>query len=159
MTKVVAGGPGPSRPDILKILVTRVGDVPADRADLLVTIKGSTLVTGRAALAQVKEVARLVADLGRLGLAEGAIRLRGVHAEPAGGRLGRSSPASYSLRVHCVDLDSLADLLGVVTDREDATLEAVAWSYGDEEGCGPDGSKTASGGRTPGRGPSPRAWA
>ena len=133
MTRVVAGGPGPSRPDTLKVIVAHAGDVPADRADLYVTVKGASLVTGHAALTRAEEVARLVADLKRLGLDEGAIQLRGVHAEPAGGLLGRSSPASYALQIRCGDLDALADLLGAVADHKDATLEAVAWGYGAEE--------------------------
>jgi len=106
-------------------------DVSADGVEVLVTVQGSALVTGRAALTKAKEVSRLVEELAKCGLAPADITLMGVHAEVTSGFLGRSSSATYRLRVRCSNLEHLPDVLGAVTSAKNAQLEGLAWQYPD----------------------------
>ena len=49
-----------SPPDVVVITARHEESVAAERAELLVTVQGSSLVTGRAALKKAKEVSALV---------------------------------------------------------------------------------------------------
>jgi len=53
-------------PDVLTIGVEHQEDLSADRAELLLTVQGSSLVTGRAALTKAREVAVTAAKNARL---------------------------------------------------------------------------------------------
>jgi hypothetical protein len=53
----------PRRPDLISINARYEEIVAADHADLVVTVEGSSLVTGRAALKKAKEVSALVEEL------------------------------------------------------------------------------------------------
>jgi uncharacterized protein YggE len=116
-------------PDVLAITARYEEDVAADHADLLVTVEGSSLVTGRAALKKAKEVSALVEELERVGLSLEKIRLLGVRAEVSSGLLGSSSSAKYRLRIRCDDLERLPAVLGVVTGARNARLEELEWRY------------------------------
>jgi hypothetical protein len=81
-------------PDVLVITARHEESVAADRAELLVTVHGSSLVTGRAALKKAKEVSALVEELERCGVGSQEIHLvsvqaadgrRGQHPVPGGG--------------------------------------------------------------------------
>lgn len=105
--------------------------VDADRAQLFVTVEGSSLVTGRAALKKAAEVRGLVEALAGAGVEADAIALEGVHAVMRSGFLGRSSSATYRLRIDCDDLSRLPDVLGAITGAKNATLGELAWRYPD----------------------------
>jgi len=120
-----------SRPDVLVISTRHEEDVAADHAYLLVTVEGSSLVTGRAALKKAKEVSALVEELERSGVSLEKIRLEGVRAEVSSGLLGSSSSAKYRLRIRCDDLERLPAILGAVTGAKNARLEQVLWRYPD----------------------------
>jgi hypothetical protein len=51
----------PGTPDLLRVAITHEDELEASHADLLVTVRGSSLVTGSAALTKAREVAALVA--------------------------------------------------------------------------------------------------
>lgn len=123
------------RPDLIKVLVVHREEVRADRADLFVVVKGSSLVTGDAALKKAREVGQLVADLTGHGLPESDIQLEGVYAEAATGMLGRSSSAKYLLKVRCADLNRLADVLGIITAQKNTTLRSLVWGYPEDAGA------------------------
>jgi uncharacterized protein YggE len=116
-------------PDVLVITAKHEEDVAAERADLRVTVQGSSLVTGRAALEKAKEVRQLVDELVRCGLGESDIGLEGVHAQVSSGFLGKTSSATYRLRIRCIHLELLPDVLGAITSAKNARLDAVAWSF------------------------------
>jgi uncharacterized protein YggE len=120
------------QPDIIKVEVVHREEVPADHADLFVVIKGSSLVTGNAALHKAQEVKQLVNDLTASGMEMSNIYLAGVSAEMTSGHLSKSSAASYSLRIRCRNLDFLADILGIVTAQKNATLHTIVWGYRDD---------------------------
>lgn len=117
--------------DTLTVRAPAHDDVQADKADLLVTIRGSSLVTGSAALKKAREVSQLVADLAAIGIGEDAITLMSVRAETATNVIGKSSSASYQLRVRCAKLDMLPEVLGVITGQKNTQLTALTWGYPD----------------------------
>jgi uncharacterized protein YggE len=120
---------GRSPPDVVVITARHEEDVVADHADLLVTVEGSSLVTGRAALKKAREVSALVEELERNGLSLEKIRLEGVRAEVSSGLLGSASSASYRLRIRCDDLERLPAILGAVTGARNTRLEQLEWRY------------------------------
>jgi len=120
------------QPDIIKVEVTHEEEVQADHADLFVTIKGTSLVTGEAALTKAREVSQLVTDLTTFGTDAADIHLEGVHAEVTSGILSKTSSAHYSLRIRCQKLEALADVLGVITTQKNTTLSYIKWGYPDE---------------------------
>lgn len=103
-------------------------DVSAEAVDLHLTVQGSSLVTGAAALRKAREVSRLVEALEVCGLEQDAISLEGVQAEVKSGLITRSSSTTYRLRIRC-SLDILADALGVVTSAKQAQLGHLDWIY------------------------------
>jgi hypothetical protein len=118
-------------PHVIVIRVTHEEDVHAERADLLVTVKGSSLVTGHTALKKAKEVSDLVAELQKCGISPEDVALESVHAEVSSGVLGKSSSANYRLRVRCNSLERIPDALGAITSARNAKLEQVIWRYPD----------------------------
>lgn len=119
--------------DLIAVEVARREEIAADRADLFVTIEGSSLVTGGQALQKSREVAQLVQALGDVGISQDRIELQGVTAQVAGGPLLKSSQATYCLRIRCRDLERLADVLGAVMSQKTITLQRVEWGYPDDE--------------------------
>jgi len=120
------------KPNTVKVSEARRHEIPADRADLHVTVEGASLFTGGEALKKAREVAQLVRELTDFGLAAGDIYLQGVFADTATGLLGKTSLARYKLRLHCADLTQLADLLGIVTGQKNARLNVIEWGYPDD---------------------------
>ncbi len=106
-------------------------EVAADRADLFVTIEGTSYFAGGEALKKAREVAQLVFDLTAFGLPQDAIFLQSVSADVRGGTLAKNSSAHYRLRIHCADLTQLADLIGIVAAQKNAALSSLAWGYPD----------------------------
>jgi uncharacterized protein YggE len=84
-----------SRPDVLVISTRHEEDVAADHAYLLVTVEGSSLVTGRAALKKAKEVSALVEELER----SGPIPTLGRHSMAMGAPRGRSTPVELGFEL------------------------------------------------------------
>jgi uncharacterized protein YggE len=117
------------RPDVIVIAARHEEEVSADRAELLAVVQGSSLVTGRAALRKAKEVSKLVEELEKCGITSEDIGLEGVQAEVSSGILGRSSSATYRLRIRCVNLEALPDVLGAITSAKNARLEDIVWRY------------------------------
>lgn len=122
-----------SKPDTIKVSAMHKEEISANRADLYVTVKGSSLVSGDAAMKKAKEVNQLVEALKQAEVKEEAIHLQGVHIETSSGALLKSSSATYRLKIQCEKLDSLAELLDVVSEQKNATLERIAWKYNEDE--------------------------
>ena len=115
--------------DILLVRGTYEEEIAATYADLFVTIRGSSFVTGDAALQKAREVNQLVTDLKNLGLTDEDIQLQGVQAVVSSGMLGKSSSAVYSLKIRCADLAKLVDVLGGVTSQKNTQLQRMEWGY------------------------------
>jgi uncharacterized protein YggE len=121
-----------TKPDTMKISAAQREEIEATSADLFVAIKGTSLVTGSAALKKAREVSQLVEELTDFGLPPDAIHLQSVHTEASSGAILRSSSATYRLRIRCEALDRLEDLLGIVAGQKNATLEQLEWKYPEE---------------------------
>ncbi len=121
-----------TKPDTIHIAAAQREEIRASFADLFVSVKGSSLISGDAALKKAKEVSQMVEELTRYGLPAEAIHLQSVFAEAASGSFLRSSSATYRLRIRCEKLEQFADLLGILTSQKNATFERVEWKYPDE---------------------------
>lgn len=121
------------KPDTIKVSASHKEEVSAAYADLHVTIKGLSIVSGEEAMKKAKEVNQLVEALTSFGVKNEAIKLQGVRIESAGGALLKSSSAVYRLRIRCEDLGQFAGMVDVVASQKNATLERVEWKYRDEE--------------------------
>lgn len=119
------------RETTISVTATRRQEVAADKADLQVTIKGSSLVTGSAALKKAKEVNELVTALLAVGVKEDELSLRGIQVQSSSGVLSRTSSASYSLRIRCSRLDLLGEILGAIGTQKNVALDHLAWRYPD----------------------------
>ena len=122
-----------SKPDTIKVSASQREEISANRADLFVTVRGSSLVSGDQAMKKAKEVSQLVDALTSFGLSPDAIHLQGVHIETATGTLLKSSSATYRLKVRLDKLDQLADILDIIGGQKNAALERIAWKYNEEE--------------------------
>ncbi|MBC8143638.1 MAG: SIMPL domain-containing protein [Armatimonadetes bacterium] len=120
-------------PDTITVSASANEEIEATSADIAVTMRGSSFISGNAALTKAREVAALVAALKEIGITEANIELRGVHAEVSTGALGnKSSSAVYSLRVVKTPLDKVADAVGAITSQKTAELGGIAWQFGDK---------------------------
>ena len=121
-----------SKPDTIKVTAFHREEISATHADLHVTVKGSSVVSGDAALKKAKEVNQLVEALTSLGVKEDAVKLQGVNFETSSGVLVKSSSASYRLKIHCEKLDQFAEMLDVIASQKNASLDYVKWKYDDD---------------------------
>ena len=122
-----------TKPDTIKISTTYKEEILATHADLFVTVKGSSVVSGNEAMKKAKEVSQLVDELTGFGIPAENIHLQGVRVETSSGGLLKSSSASYRLRVRCDVLDQIAELLDIITSQKNAVLERIDWKYPEEE--------------------------
>ena len=120
--------------DLIQVVMTHETEIEADHADLYVTVQGSSLVTGAAALGKAREVAQLVAGLATVGVNEADIGVESISALVESGLILKTSSATYTLKVRCTKLESLADLLGVITSQKNADLGRIEWGYPDSDG-------------------------
>ncbi len=121
-----------SKPDTIKISVTQREEIFASHANLYVTVRGSSVVSGNEAMKKAREVSQLVEALTSFGLRDEAIQLLGVHIETASGALLKSSSATYRLRVRCENLDQFPALLDIIATQKNTTLERIEWKYPEE---------------------------
>jgi uncharacterized protein YggE len=119
------------RETTISVTATRHQEVAADKTDLQVTIKGSSLVTGSAALKKAKEVNELVTALLAVGLKEDELSLRGIQVQSTSGVMMRTSSASYTLRIHCSRLELLGEILGAISAQKNVSLDHLTWRYPD----------------------------
>src|SRR6266487_282 len=121
-----------TKPDTIKVSASHREEIFASHANLYVTVKGSSIVSGNEAMKKAKEVSQLVEALTRFGLSPDSIQLQGVRIEAASGALLKSSSAVYRLKVKAEKLDQLADLLDIIAEQKNATLERIEWKYPEE---------------------------
>jgi uncharacterized protein YggE len=122
-----------TKPDTIKVSAFHREEIFASYANLYVTVKGSSVVSGNEAMKKAREVSQLVDALTRFGLSPDAIQLLGVHIETSSGTLLKSSSATYRLRVKVEKLDQLAELLDIIGSQKNTTLERIEWKYPEEE--------------------------
>jgi uncharacterized protein YggE len=121
-----------TKPDTIKVSAFHKEEIFASHANLYVTVKGSSIVSGNEAMKKAKEVNQLVEALTSFGLSSDAIQLQGVRIETASGTLLKSSSAMYSLKVKVEKMDQLAGLLDIIAEQKNATLGRIEWRYPEE---------------------------
>ena len=121
-----------SKPDTIKISASHREEIFASHTNLYVTVKGSSIVSGNEAMKKAKEVSQLVEALTKFGLSPDAIHLQGVRIATASGALLKSSSATYHLKIKSEKLEQLADLLDILAEQKNATLERIEWKYPEE---------------------------
>jgi uncharacterized protein YggE len=122
-----------TKPDTIKVSALHKEEIFASHANLYVTIRGSSVISGNEAMKKAAEVSQLVEALIGFGLSPGAIQLQGVRLETASGALLKSSSAIYRLKIKCEKLDRLADIMDIIAEQKNATLERIEWRYPEEE--------------------------
>lgn len=122
-----------TKPDTIKVSAFHREEIFASHANLYVTVKGSSLVSGNEAMKKAREVSQLVEALTRFGLNPEAIQLQGVRLETSSGTLLKSSSAVYHLKVKTEKLDQLAGLLDILAEQKNASLDRIEWKYPEEE--------------------------
>jgi uncharacterized protein YggE len=115
--------------DLLHIVVEREEDVSADRADLHVSVTGSSVFSGREALRKADEVNALIEALKTVGLGPEAVLVESVRAEVESGAFTKSSAASYGLRIRLPNLTVLPAAIELVAKRKNASLTRLEWKY------------------------------
>lgn len=122
-----------TKPDTIKVSASHKEEISANRADLFVTVKGSSVVSGDQAMKKAREVSQLVEALTSFGLGAEAVHLQGVHIETISGTLLRSSSAMYRLKIQCDKLDQLAEILDIISSQKNASMERIGWKYSEDE--------------------------
>ena len=122
-----------TNPDTIKVSAFHREEIFASHANLYVTVKGSSIVSGNEAMRKAREVNQLVEALTSFGLSRDSVHLQGVRNETASGTLLKSSSAIYHLKVKTEKLDQLAGVLDIIADQKNATLERVEWKYPEDE--------------------------
>ena len=122
-----------TKPDTIKVSASHREEIFASHANLYVTVKGSSLVSGNEALKKAREVSQLVEALTSFGLSPDAVHLQGVRIEASSGALLKSSSAVYHLKVRTEKLDQLAGLLDIIAEQKNANLDRIEWKYPEDE--------------------------
>jgi uncharacterized protein YggE len=120
------------KPDTIKVSASHREEIFASHANLYVTVKGSSVVSGNEAMKKAKEVSGLVEALTQFGLSPDAVQLQGVRLETSSGALLKSSSAMYHLRIKSEKIEQLAGLLDIIAEQKNATLERLEWKYPEE---------------------------
>jgi uncharacterized protein YggE len=121
-----------NKPDTIKVSAFHKEEIFASHANLYVTVKGSSIVSGNEAMKKAKEVNQLVEALTRFGLSTDAVQLQGVRIETASGALLKSSSAVYSLKIKAEKLEQLAGLLDIIAEQKNASMNRIEWKYPEE---------------------------
>lgn len=116
-------------PDTIEVSVELKKELVAEGAEFFVSVAGESFFTGTSALKKAREIAQLVADLKNCGIEESDIRLESVTAKTSSGLLGRSSSATYRLRINCPRMELAADVLGAITSQKNTELSHIEWRY------------------------------
>jgi uncharacterized protein YggE len=122
-----------TKPDTIKVSAFHREEIFASHANLYVTVKGSSLISGNEALKKAREVSQLVEALTSFGLSPDSIHLQGVRIETASGTLLKSSSAIYHLKVKTEKLDQLTGLLDIIAEQKNASLDRIEWKYPEDE--------------------------
>jgi uncharacterized protein YggE len=122
-----------TKPDTIHVSTVQSEEIQATHADLIVTIKGTSFISGNEALKKSREVNQLVNELMEIGLSMEDIRLQSVFTEIASGNFLKTSSATYRLIIRCNKLEQFSDLLSVISMQKNISLEKIIWRYPDEE--------------------------
>lgn len=121
-----------TKPDTIHVTASHRLEVQATYADLFVTVRGASVVSGDEAMKKAKEVTALVDELAQAGVKAEDVHLQGIHIETSSGIILKASNATYRLRIRCGTLERIPALLDILGTQKNAALERIAWKYEDE---------------------------
>jgi uncharacterized protein YggE len=121
-----------TKPDTIKVSALHREEIFASHANLFVTVRGSSVVSGNEAMKKAREVSQLVEALTSFGLSPEAMQLLGIHIETSSGTLLKSSSATYRLRIRVDKLDQIAESLDIIASQRNSVLERIEWKYPEE---------------------------
>jgi uncharacterized protein YggE len=124
-----------TKPDTIKVTASHREEIYSSHADLFVTVRGSSVISGNEAMKKAKEVSQLVDELTRYGILAEDIHLQGVHVQTSSGALLKSSSAIYRLKIRCEKLDQITGLLDIIASQKNAALERIDWKYPEDAAC------------------------
>src|SRR5690242_5275833 len=110
------------QPGVLTTLGSYDGELGADRADVYNTVRGSALFSGEIGLDTVREVAELAEELKRLGVGEDELQLYSIDMDVNARMVGRSSSATYKLRITCRSFALLPQISLSIRTRKHASV-------------------------------------
>jgi uncharacterized protein YggE len=117
------------KPDTIKVSAFHREEIFATHANLYITVRGSSVVSGNEAMKKAKEVNQLVEAVTRFGLSPDTVQLQGVRLETTTGALLKSSSAIYHLKIKSEKLEQLAGLLDIIAEQKNASLSRIEWKY------------------------------
>lgn len=121
------------KPDTIHVTASHREEIHATHADLFVSVRGSSVISGNEAMKKAREVSELVEELKNAGIPGEDIHLQGVHVETSSGALIKSSSAIYRLRIRCGKLELVPRLLDILGSQKNTTLDQIAWRYPEQE--------------------------
>jgi len=116
----------------LRIQVKDALDVTAVHAKLHLEVVGETLVMGNAAVERVREVRELTQQLQVVGILATQIHVKGIEISNRTGLLTKSQKARFLLVVES-QAELLPEVLGVLADQKQVTLQRLEWIFDDFE--------------------------
>lgn len=122
-----------AKPDTITVTASRRDQIAADKVDLFVTLKDSSLVTGPAALERANGLSQLTKALCGAGVKLEDVSLVRIRALASSGLMDNVSTTNYQVRVRCLDLNALAAVLGTVIAQRHATLDGLVWGFPDDK--------------------------
>jgi uncharacterized protein YggE len=120
--------------DTITVTGSGTADVTASHADILVRVAGSGSFGPDQATARAKEVVALVEALEAVGIAPDRVEVLGITTESGGGRLARSSAATYRLRVRTGTIAQVPLALDAVSGHKHAGIDGIVWRYPERTG-------------------------
>jgi uncharacterized protein YggE len=118
---------------ILKITETTKREIQAISARLYVSVSGNNFIYGNAAIEKCEEVRRLVNELKSVSVADKNIVVISVSAKIQSGLLSKSSHAVYSLRIDVEELKLLSEIVAVVSNQKNVSLDSLEWVFDEQE--------------------------
>jgi uncharacterized protein YggE len=111
------------------------GETPATEAHLFVTLTGTRLFSGGAAVREAAEVRQLVEAFRGAGARDEDVTIENVTLQTTKGLVTRSSSATIRLRARCRNLTAFPAFLDVLADAKNVQLTGTQWVYANEEGA------------------------
>lgn len=120
--------------DTITVTGSGTADATASHADIFVRVAGSGSFGPDQSAARAKEVVALVDGLEGLGIAPDRVEVLGITTSSGGGRLARSSAATYRLRVRTETTAQVPLVLDAVAAHKHAAIDGIGWRYPERAG-------------------------
>jgi hypothetical protein len=113
---------------ILKVTEREVGEIEASAVKIGITVEGENLLYGNAALEKCAEVKRTVERL-KIVDPEVLVHVKSVLIKSESGWFSKSSKGVYCLELTLKHLDKMNELLGVILDIPNVTMNSLEWVF------------------------------